>query len=381
MQIIKNGKILINQEFVAKDILIEGGLIRKIEDEIEEEADIYNADGKYVLPGFIDIHTHGGDGVDINAASCEDLDRVSKFFATHGVTSFLASILTDTEEQTGKSIDACVERMERGSSGAELLGIHLEGPFLNLKYKGAMPEELLRSGDLDLVKRYQKRAKGNIRYITIAPEVGNNLDMIKGLKELGIVVSMGHSDATYDETVSSIREGATAITHLMNAMRQIHQHEIGIAGAALIEDVYIETICDNRHLKESTVKFIYKIKPEELIIPITDCIMATGLPDGEYKLGINDVIVEDGDAKLKETGVRAGSTLTLDIAMKNIMQNTKKTLGQTVSLMTENPSRLLGLEDRGRLEEGRRADIVILNSDYEVESTFVYGNKVYHKER
>ncbi|MDO5725918.1 MAG: N-acetylglucosamine-6-phosphate deacetylase [Tissierellia bacterium] len=382
MFIIKNGKVLRNKQFVNEDIAIKDGLIVKVGKNLEDEnATVYDAKEKYIVPGFIDIHTHGGDGIDINAASSEDLDKVSKFFAKHGVTSFLASILTDTKAQTENAIDACVDRIEKGSSGADLFGIHLEGPFLNAKYKGAMPEKLLRSGDLDLVKSYQKRAKGNIRYITIAPEVGDNLKMIKGLKDLGIVVSMGHSDATYEETVAAIREGANAITHLMNAMRQIHQHEIGIAGAALIEDVYVETICDNRHLKESTVKFIYKIKPEELIIPITDCIMATGLPDGEYKLGINDVIVEDGDAKLKETKVRAGSTLTLDVAMKNIMQNTKKNLAHTVSLMTENPARLFNLKDRGILETGKRADIVVLNEDYSVEKTFIKGKIVYHKEK
>lgn len=379
--LLKNGFLLINGKWMRKDILIENEKISKIEDSIGDSGEVIDCDDLYISPGFIDIHTHGADGVDVNDADLEGVEKIRKFFVKHGVTSFLASILTDTEEQTEKMIKVLTESMDKNSEGAKLFGIHLEGPFLNSLFKGAMPESLLKSGDLDLVRHYQEIAKGRIKYITIAPELEGNTEMIKGLKDLGIVVALGHSNATYDETMKAIDEGAESVTHLMNAMRQIHQHEIGIAGATLVsDDVYAEVISDGLHLKSPTVKLIEKNKTLDKMIAITDCIMATGLPDGDYKLGINDVVVVDGDAKLKENGVRAGSTLTLDRALKNISEFTDKPVSEVLKTMTENPKKLFKLEDRGIIEEGKCADLAIFDKDIEIQMTFVDGEIKYRRD-
>lgn len=309
MKLLKNGKVLINKELIKKDLLINKSIIKEVKDNIDSDLDYIDLEGHYVLPGFIESHCHGGDGIDVNAASKEDYKKISKFFASHGVTGFLPSILTDTEDQTLWCIDQITQAMEDNLPGAKLLGIHLEGPFLNPKFKGAMPENLLKKPDINLVKKYQDRAKGNIKYITISPELLEDMDFIKELRELGIVVALGHSDATFNETVKAIDKGAESFTHLMNTMRPIHQHEIGIAGAALMADIYAEIIVDGFHLNKNTVKFIEKNKGYEKLILVTDCIMAAGLPDGKYKLGVNDVTVSDGDARLTSDGTRAGSRL------------------------------------------------------------------------
>ncbi len=270
--------------------------------------------------------------------------------------------------------------MEDNLPGAKLLGIHLEGPFLNPKFKGAMPENLLKKPDINLVKKYQDRAKGNIKYITISPELLEDMDFIKELRELGIVVALGHSDATFNETVKAIYKGAESFTHLMNTMRPIHQHEIGIAGVALMADIYAEIIIDGLHLNKNTVKFIEKNKGYEKLILVTDCIMAAGLPDGKYKLGVNDVTVSDGDARLTSDGTRAGSTLTIDKAFRNFMDYTKLPIEKASRCISENHADLMGYEDRGLIKEGFKGSLTILDKDFNVKMTIIDGNIAYEVE-
>ena len=210
--------------------------------------------------------------------------------------------------------------------GANLLGIHLEGPFLSSEYKGAMPEYLLQKANLPLLKEYQQRAEGAIRYITVSPEVEGIPDMIPEIRKLGITVAIGHSGADYETSWDAIRKGAQSCTHTFNAMKLLHQHFPAIMGAALESDIYCEAICDGRHLHPGTVRLLLKVKGLDRVVAITDSIMAAGLPDGKYKLGVNDVVVEDGDAKLAENGVRAGSTLTQNVALKNLLKFTGKSL-------------------------------------------------------
>ena len=196
--------------------------------------------------------------------------------------------------------------------GAAMMGIHLEGPFLSPEYKGAMPEHLLQSKNIPLIEEYQKAAQGEIRYITVSPEVDGMVEDIPKLKALGIQVAIGHSGADYDTARAAVANGAMASTHTGNAMKLLHQHFPAIWGAVLEDDrVYCEVICDGRHLHPGTVRLILKTKGLERVVAVTDSIMAAGLPDGEYRLGVNEVVVIDGDAKLKENGTRAGSTLSL----------------------------------------------------------------------
>lgn len=261
--------------------------------------------------------------------------------------------------------------------GAQLLGAHLEGPFLAKEYKGAMPEALLREGDENLLRAYQNRFPGVIRYITVSPEVPGVVDMIGKISH-DVTVAIGHSGADYDTSMEAIRRGARCVTHTFNAMRLFHQHQPAIMGAALESDCWCEAICDGRHLHPGTVRMLLKCKGWDRVIAITDSIMAAGLPDGNYKLGVNDVVVRDGDAVLASNGVRAGSTLTLAQALRNIVAFTGRPVQDVIPLMTANPAKALRMDDRkGSIEVGKDADMVLLDDELNVVMTVGLGRVIY----
>lgn len=378
-QYIVNGKVYLDGVFQEKTIGIESGYIHVLPlgQQPEDGAKVYDAAGKKVVPGFIDVHSHGAVGVDVNAATAEELEKIGHFMATQGTTSWLCSVLTDTKEQTLWCIDEFKKHKEMEGNGANLLGIHLEGPFLAKEFKGAMPEHLLRDADVELLKEYQDAAEGNIRYLTVSPEIDGIVDAIPLIKELGIVVAIGHSGADYDTSMKAIENGAASCTHIFNAMKLLHQHFPAIMGAALESDIYCEAICDGRHLHPGVVRLLIKTKGIDRVVAITDSIMAAGLPDGNYKLGVNDVVVVDGDAKLASNGVRAGSTLTTGQALKNIMAFTGRPLEEVLKLLTENPAKLIGVFDKkGSIAEGKDADLVVLDEENNVTDTFVMGKQI-----
>lgn len=373
-----NGKVYVGRRFEDKTLCMENGKLAVLEAGCEvADGDVFDANGMRIVPGFIDTHTHGAVGVDVNGATAEDLEKISCFMASRGTTAWQCSVLTDTREQT----EWCIrqfklhEKMEH--KGAEPVGIHLEGPFLAKAYKGAMPEHLLKSNDIALVRHYQALAEGKINYITISPELDGVQEMIPALKEMGIVVGIGHSGATYEQAKSAIDMGATVGTHVGNAMRLFHQHEPAIFGAILESDVYCETICDGRHLVPGSVRMYAKCKGLDRIVAITDSIMAAGLPDGNYHLGVNDVIVVDGDAKLASNGTRAGSTLTQDVALKNMLQWLPNTLEEILPTLSENPAKEMNLWNRkGSIETGKDADLVLLDEEANVVHVFALGKQV-----
>ena len=299
-QYIVNGKVFLDGSFQEKTVGIEDGRIHILpkEEMPKEGAKVYDAEGKRVVPGFLDIHTHGAVGVDVNAATAEELGKIGHFMATQGTTSWLCSVLTDTKEQTLWCIDEFKKHKAMENAGADLLGIHLEGPFLAKEFKGAMPEHLLRDADVELLKEYQEAAEGNIRYLTVSPEIDGIVDAIPAMKDLGIVVAIGHSGADYDTSMKAIENGAASCTHIFNAMKLLHQHFPAIMGAAMESDIYCEAICDGRHLHPGVVRLLLKTKGIDRVVAITDSIMAAGLPDGNYKLGVNEVVVLYGDAKM-----------------------------------------------------------------------------------
>ncbi len=356
---------------------IQDGTLRLLPPDAPVSGEVHDAAGKRVVPGFIDIHTHGAVGVDVNGAPPEDLEKIGRFFAGNGTTSWLASVLTDTEEQTRWCIDQCRAARKAASAGAELLGIHLEGPFLAPAYKGAMPEHLLRKGDAALLRSYQEQAEGFIRYLTVSPEVEGTVELISAARELGIAAAIGHSGADYDTAMAAIAAGAQAATHTFNAMQLLHQHRPAILGAVLESGVYCEAICDGRHLHPGIVRLLLKVKGPDRVVAITDSIMAAGLPDGKYHLGVNEVVVEDGDAKLASDGTRAGSTLTQDAALRNLLAFTGRSLEEILPLLTENPARLIGVFDRkGSIADGKDADLVILDQDNRVADVFLRGERL-----
>lgn len=370
-----NGDVYIQHQFEKVSLLLEDGKLRICRGSaLPADCEVIDAAGRKVVPGFLDIHTHGAVGVDVNGASSEDLKKIGRFFAGNGTTAWLASVLTDTKEQTERCIDQYLQLDQSDADAAQLLGIHLEGPFLSSEYKGAMPEHLLQGSDIDLAGEYQKRAKGNIRYITVSPEIEGMVEMIPKLKEFGITVAIGHSGADYKTSMAAIEAGADCCTHTFNAMRLLHQHEPAILGAALETDIYCEMICDGLHLHPGIVRLLLKTKGLGRVVAITDSIMAAGLPDGRYHLGVNEVIVKDGDAKLASDGTRAGSTLTQIRALRNLKKFTGYSLEELLPLFTENPARLIGVYDRkGSIADGKDADLVLLTENLDIDGVFVRG--------
>ncbi len=373
---IVNGQVYIGRRFEEKTLCLSGGTLRVLEPDapVPAGAEAVDASRKRIVPGFIDIHTHGGVGVDVNGATAEDLEKISRFFAGNGTTSWLCSVLTDTVEQT----EWCIDQFKAHKAGeqptSELLGIHLEGPFLAAEYKGAMPEHLLRKGDPELLRSYQERAEGNIRYITLSPEVEGAVELILAAKRLGIVPAIGHSGASYEQSMEAIAAGAAAATHTFNAMGLFHQHRPAIMGAVLESDVYCEMICDGRHLHPGAVRLLIKTKGLDKVVAITDSIMAAGLPDGKYHLGVNQVVVEEGDAKLADTGVRAGSTLTQDAALRSLVAFTGRSVEELLPALTENPAKLIGVFGRkGSIADGKDADLVVLDGENRVDMVFCRG--------
>ena len=374
-----NGQVFTNHSFKEMTIGIRGGKIELLSanEKLPVGAEIIDFMEKKVVPGFIDIHCHGAAGVDVNGASAKDLESVCRAAARCGTTSWLASVLTDTKEQTLWCIDEYNKHKSMEHKGANLLGIHLEGPFLCSLYKGAMPEHLLQMPNMALIEEYQSLAGGDIRYITVSPELEGIVDNIPKMIELGMTVAIGHSGADYETGWRAISNGAAASTHTFNAMKLMHQHQPAIMGAVLESDIYCEAICDGRHLHPGVVRLLIKVKGLNRVIAITDSIMAAGLPDGRYKLGANNVIVKEGDARLESDGTRAGSTLTQNVALKNLLQFTGRPLEEILPLLTENPARLINIYDqKGSIDNGKDADLVILDENNDIDQVFIAGKRI-----
>ena len=372
----QNGLVYIDGRFRSASLLVRDGKIDTVDAPPPPDCRVVDLAGKMLVPGFLDVHTHGGGGVDVNAADGPGFAAISRFFAAQGTTGWLCSILTDSEERTLRAIAQARAAMDVPVQGARLLGIHLEGPFLSPDYKGAMPERLLRTGDAALFRRYQDAAVGAVRYLTVAPEVPGVVKMI-GELDREVTVAIGHSGADYETAIRAIDAGAKACTHTFNAMALFHQHRPAIMGAVLERPVFCEAICDGRHLHPGTVRMLLACKGWDKVVAVTDSIQAAGLPDGQYKLGVNDVVVRNGDAVLADTGVRAGSTLTTGQALKNLVGFTGESVERVLPLLTANPARLIGLEGKGVIAPGMDADLVVLDSALDVCATYVAGQKVW----
>lgn len=367
----KNALVYLEGEFVNTPVLVENGKISSLSEPCcsFENIELIDLESSYLLPGFIDIHTHGGFGVDVNNASVEGFEILSKFFASKGTTSYLASVLTDSRQKTLKILESVSEAMRSGITGANLLGAHLEGPFLSKEKKGAMPEEYLKPANKELFDEYFQ--SGVVKYITIAPETEGALDLIKAISP-SLSVALGHSNADFSTAMKAIELGAKASTHTFNAMRQLDRVEPGILGAVMASDIFNEIIADGRHVHPENVKMLYKLKGNKKLVAITDSIEAAGMPDGEYKLGINDVVLKGSDAFLKGTSSRAGSVLTMDNALKNLMEFLDISLEEAIPMLTQNPADLLGL-NKGYIRIGYDADFTVLDKELNVVGTVIGG--------
>ena len=376
---IRGGTVCTPDGMQQADLLVDNGRITAVGEGLTAPgAQEVDATGLLVMPGFIDIHTHGAVGVDMNGADKEGLAKVSAFFASQGVTGFLPTLLTDSHEALLQYVHTIGMAAPEITDGAAVLGIHMEGPYLCAEYKGAMPEHLLQTPDFSKFMQYQKASGGRIRRMTVSPEVEGVSHFIPKAVAEGVSVSIGHSGADYDTAWEAIRSGAACATHTFNAMKLLHQHFPAISGAVLESDIYAEAICDGIHLHPGTVRILLKAKGLDRVIAITDSIMAAGLGDGRFKLGVNDVIVKNGDAILADGGSRAGSTLTMSRAFANLRRFTGLPAFELSKLLSANPADLLGLGGRkGRILPGYDADLTLITDEGAVAATFVEGRQVY----
>jgi N-acetylglucosamine-6-phosphate deacetylase len=330
-----------------------------------------------MAPGYLDIHVHGGAGHDVMANDPSGQIAFEKAMAKHGVTSYLPTTVTASMERILGALDrlgniVSAESGEHSHIGARPLGIHLEGPFLSAAKCGVHPTNFLIDPTFELFERMWEASGGTLKMMTVAPELAGAAEVIRRARERGVYTSIGHSNATFDQATVGIRAGAVSATHTFNAMRELNHREPGILGAVLSSDsLMADIIADGVHVAPAVVKLFLKAKGLDNALLITDAISATGMPDGTYQLGPFQVQVRGDRAELD--GKLAGSVLTLDRAVRNVMSFADWTLQQSVILATLNPAELIGAEKKGAIAVGKDADIVFLSKDGHVVHTMVGG--------
>ncbi len=372
--------------FRGASVYVEGrGIIKTdlsfdtyINDFCAEGEEISLPEGAVVVPGFIDQHIHGAGGADAMDASVDALSTIATTVAAEGTTAFLATTMTQSEENISRAMSAVKEYRERERDGARILGVHLEGPFIASKYKGAQRDEFIAPPSVEAFDKYNALSGGAIKIVTLAPEEAGADKLIAHLKSLGICASVGHTNAKYDDIEKALSLGACGVTHTYNAQSPLHHRDIGTVGAAMLLDgLYAELIADCVHISVPAMKLLYKVKPSDKLTLITDSLRAKGLPDGESELGGSVVYVKDGEARLAD-GTLAGSVLKMNIAVKNAVERVGVPFTQAVDLATKNPAKNLGIYDEcGSIEVGKRADFAVLDKDFNVLMTLVGGKAVY----
>jgi N-acetylglucosamine-6-phosphate deacetylase len=358
-------------------VVIENGVVAQIGHSAAETlpaGEVLDFPTATILPALFDVHIHGSAGHDIMEGTPQALGAIGGFLGRHGIGAYLATTVTADIDVTLRSLEKLALEMRRPQLGAQPVGIHLEGPFLSPHKRGAHPARLLQAPTVQLLDRMWQAAEGQVRLLTIAPELPGTDATIARAVALGIRVSLGHSNATLAEARRGIALGAASATHTFNAMRTFDHREPGLVGEVLTNDgLFAELICDGLHVDPTAVRLFWKMKGRDRGILITDAMSAAGMPDGPYKLGELDVRVEGGRCLIEENTL-AGSTLTLDTGLRNFAQFTGAPLDQVIPLATRNPARMLGLDDRiGEIATGRSADFVLLSPERTVIQTFLRG--------
>lgn len=383
MKAIINGKIIKEHTIIEDKILLFDEKIidiiskDKMNDILDNNNDLEIIDAKdnYVSPGFIDLHIHGSGGSDTMDGTVKDIETISKSIARTGVTSFLPTTMTMSKEKIYKALENIKVCIDKSFKGAKVLGANLEGPFISEVYKGAQSANHIKEPNYDFIKDYLDV----IKIITLAPEADKDLKFIKEVKKNNkdIVLSIGHSNASFEEAIEAIEEGITHVTHTFNAMTGLNHRKPGIVGAILSKDVYCELIADKIHVHPGLYDFMLRTKGKDKIVLVTDCIRAGGLKSGISELGGQKVIVDETTARL-EDGTLAGSILTLNKAVKNFYENSEISLCDAIRLVSLNPAEDIGIiNERGSLDIGKYSDIVIFDEDINIKYTIVEGNIVF----
>ncbi len=374
--LIQSKKVWIADQFVPAMLEVTDGKISDILPYGSQTAD-EDYGSLRIVPGFLDIHCHGAYGFDTNDANEEGLRNWTKNVVDEGVTAFLATTITQSEEVLTNAVANVAKVMEEGYEGAEILGIHFEGPYLDMVYKGAQPEQHIVKPSIEQFERYQAAAKGHIRYITMATETDDDFALTHYLTKQGVVVSIGHSAATYDQAVMAYAHGVRSMTHVYNGMTPFNHRANGLVGAAYrIRTMYGEIICDGNHSTTAALNNYFMSKGPDYSIMISDALMAKGSPAGSrYIFGGSEIeIYPDGSAHLTATGGLAGSTLRLNEGLRILVEEAMVPFNYAINSCTINPARCLGVDDRkGLIGVGMDADLVVLEPDYKVHQTYCLG--------
>jgi len=364
---------------VKKTVKVDSGKIVSIDDDNNSEL-LTLDDNLYVVPGFIDKHVHGANHSDGMYPTIKDIANIAKTIASEGVTSFLITTMTQTFENISLALENAKNYIENhNNEGAKALGVHLEGPFISKKFKGAQPESCIVPCDVETFKRYQKISGNHIKQVTLAYEE-NGKELVRYLKSQGIIASLGHTDATAEQALEGIKEGITSATHTYNAMRGLHHREAGTLGAVMISDeVYCEVIADLVHVSAPAIKLLFKTKGKDKVVAVTDAMESKHLPSGKYQLGGQEVFVNGNEARLAD-GTLAGSTLYMNHALKNLSNVTGLEFTDIIDLATKNPAKNLNIYDsKGSINVGKDADFTVVDKDFNVYMTISNGNIIYQK--
>jgi N-acetylglucosamine-6-phosphate deacetylase len=368
-------------EITDAGILIREGVIEEFGPragmQLPAGANEISATDQIAIPGFIDVHIHGAGGRDVMEGSAEALAGVARTVARHGTTSFVATTVTASPEDTIRGVEGIAryisQQHETDEPRAEVLGIHFEGPFLSPARRGVHPAEWLKLPSAELLEKFLQASAGNALILTIAPELLGAIPCIDAARKAGMVVAAGHTDATYEQTRAGIAHGIRHAVHVYNAMRPFSHRDSGVIGAVLTSpEVTAELIADGVHVEETAMRVLLQAKGPERMILVSDGISATGMPDGKYMLGKLEVTVSGGVCRNSE-GKLAGSTLTLDRALRNIV-GLGNPLAAAVRMLTLNPAALLGIEfKKGALRTGADADILLLDEGLQLTNVWVRG--------
>ncbi|HZW38149.1 MAG TPA: N-acetylglucosamine-6-phosphate deacetylase [Ignavibacteriaceae bacterium] len=371
-RIIKNGTIIIQDSKIYE--------LGKAQDvDIPDNCEVIDVSGRMVCPGFVDLLVHGGAGYGFADVVPESVEKVSRYFLEHGSTSILASLYAKPEELLLNDFRRLVEYIE-SHPDSNIQGIHMEGPYLNKELKGAMNEEYLWKPSVESFNKMWEASKGLLKIMTIAPELPGAIDVMREAANKGVVLSIGHSMANYEQIEVAIDNGAAHVTHIFNAMKPFHHRLPGvILGALLRNELKVELIADTLHVHPAVMEFVIKQKGAGGIILVSDSIRAGGMHEGEYEFADQKVIMKNNRAIL-ENGTLAGSTLTLNRAIKNVVETTSTRVTDAVRMASLNGAKVISMEHKkGILAAGKIADIVILDNQYEVEMTIKNGKIVYQQ--
>jgi N-acetylglucosamine-6-phosphate deacetylase len=371
-RVINNGGLIIDEGKIYE--------IGKSSDiKITDDCEVVDVSGRYICPGFVDLLVHGGGGFGFADEDKSSIAKVSRYFLEHGSTTVMASLYAKPEKRLLKDVSALADYIE-ANPDSNIRGIHLEGPYLNKELKGAMNEGYLWKPSVESWKKLWDASRGKVKLMTIAPELPGAVEVMREAARDGVVLSIGHSTANYDEIEAAIDNGAAHVTHIFNAMKPFHHRNPGvILGALLRNELKVELIADTLHVHPAVMELVLKLKGANGIILVSDSIRAGGMHEGEYEFADQKVYMKNKKAVL-EDGTLAGSTLTLNMAVKNMIETANARITEAVRMASVNGAKVVNMESRkGILAVGKDADVVVLDKSYQVDMTIINGKIEYQK--